>query len=65
MERLEVISRETGLRAIVCETQNTNVPAIDFYRHIGFTLEGIDLSFYTNDDYLNGEVAIFMKKLIL
>ncbi len=54
--------RAIGLRIIVCETQNTNVPAIEFYRKVGFTVEGIDLSYYTNDDVLNGEVAVFMKR---
>ncbi len=40
---------------------NTLVPAIDFYRAVGFAVEGIDLSYYTNDD-LNNEVAVFMKR---
>lgn len=50
------------LRVIVCETQNTNVPAIQFYRKLGFEIEGVDLSYYTNKDVEEGEVAIFMKK---
>ena len=54
-----------GLRTIVCETQNTNVPAIEFYRKVGFTMEGIDLSYYTNDDVFHGEVAIFMKRRLI
>lgn len=53
---------EAGLRALVCETQNINVPAIRFYRRVGFVLDGIDLSYYTNEDALPGrEVAVFMK----
>jgi ribosomal protein S18 acetylase RimI-like enzyme len=55
-------SRAAGLRTIVCETQNTNVPAIRFYRGVGFNIEGIDISYYTNEDYPDGEIAIFMKK---
>jgi ribosomal protein S18 acetylase RimI-like enzyme len=51
-----------GLRNVVCETQNTNAPAIDFYFKLGFKMEGIDLSYYSNDDYPDGEVGIFMKK---
>jgi ribosomal protein S18 acetylase RimI-like enzyme len=47
---------------IVCETQNTNVPAIRFYRALGFTVDGIDVSLYTNDDLARGEVALFLKK---
>jgi GNAT superfamily N-acetyltransferase len=54
-------ARHGGLRTVVCETQNTNLPAIDFYCAMGFTLEGVDLSYYTNDDVVSGEVAMFMK----
>jgi ribosomal protein S18 acetylase RimI-like enzyme len=57
--------RAANFRIVICETQHTNVPAIRFYRRMGFKLEGIDLSLYNNDDYPNGEVAVFMKyKLI-
>ena len=51
-----------GLRVLVAETQNTNVPAIRFYRAAGFEIDGIDLSYYTNTDADDYEVAIFMKK---
>jgi ribosomal protein S18 acetylase RimI-like enzyme len=54
--------RTAGLRTLVCETQTTNAPAIRFYQQVGFTLEGIDLSYYTNDDFPAGEIAVFMKK---
>lgn len=62
MAALEDAARGTGLRIITCETQNTNVGAIRFYRAVGFELEGVDLSCYGNDDVENGEVAIYMKK---
>jgi ribosomal protein S18 acetylase RimI-like enzyme len=65
METLAEKGRAAGLRTVVCETQNTNVPAIEFYRRVGFTVEGIDLSYYTNDDVLRGEVAIFMKRRLI
>jgi ribosomal protein S18 acetylase RimI-like enzyme len=58
-------ARTAGLRTLVCETQNTNVPAMRFYRKAGFTLEGIDLSYYSNDDYPDGEIAVFMKKRLV
>ena len=54
--------RAAGLRTLVCETRNTNVPAIRFYRKLGLDLEGIDLSYYSNTDYPDGEIAVFMKK---
>ncbi len=62
MENLVAAAVQAGLRCLVCETQNTNVPAIRFYRRLGFELEGIDLSYYTNDDANSFEVAIFMKR---
>lgn len=62
MMELEKRSRKNDLRIIICETQNTNVPAIDFYRKNGFTIDGFDLSYYSNEDLENGEIALFMKK---
>jgi ribosomal protein S18 acetylase RimI-like enzyme len=62
MEQVVNRARAAGLRIIVCETQSTNVPAIHFYRRMGFRLEGIDLSYYTNADWPDGEVAVFMKR---
>jgi len=62
MEALADKAKEAGMRVIVCETQNYNVPAIEFYRKVGFEIEGIDLSYYSNRDMTEGEVAIFMKR---
>jgi ribosomal protein S18 acetylase RimI-like enzyme len=64
LQALEQLARDAELRVIGLETQNTNVPAIDAYRRMGFEVEGIDLSFYTNTDTLDGEVAIFMKRML-
>ena len=61
MEQVAEIAKTEGLRILVCETQNTNVPAIDFYRSVGFEVDGVDLSYYTNRD-VEGEVAVFMKR---
>jgi streptothricin acetyltransferase len=65
VEALTEKARVTGLRVLVCETQNTNVPAINFYRKVGFHIEGIDLSYYSNDDFPDGEIAVFMKKRLV
>lgn len=63
MEQLAASAREAGLRSLICETQNTNVPAIRFYRAVGYRVEGIDISYYTNEDMLPGRtVAVFMKR---
>lgn len=61
MDALAQRARAAGLRVIVCETQTTNVPAVRFYRRAGFTLDGIDLSLYSSDDWPDGEVALYMK----
>lgn len=55
-------AKAAELRTIVCETQNTNAAAIEFYRKLGFGIEGVDISYYTNADYPHGEIAIFMKR---
>lgn len=62
LEALAEKGRAAGLRTLVCETQNSNMPAIQFYRSAGFKIEGIDLSYYSNNDFPDGEIALFMKK---
>ena len=63
MDELAERAAAAGLRAITLETQNTNVPAIRFYRAAGFAIEGVDVGFYTNDDLgPDGTVAVFMRR---
>ena len=62
MDRLADLARPAGLRTLRVETQNTNVPAIRFYRRVGFRMEAVDISFYTNHDLDSGEVAVFLKR---
>lgn len=64
MEKADEVARGLGVRAITLETQNTNFPAIRFYRQNGYEIECVDLSLYTNSDAEDGEVAIIMKKKI-
>jgi ribosomal protein S18 acetylase RimI-like enzyme len=64
MERVVARGEAAGFRVIVCETQNTNVPAIKVYRLLGFRVEGVDISYYSNDDYPEGEMAVFMKRYL-
>ena len=61
MRHLIGVATAAGLRALICETQHINAPAIDFYRRMGFSLEGLDFSYYTNEDWPAGDVAVFMK----
>lgn len=60
LQELIELARRHGFRAIVLETQNTNVPAIQFYKSFGFDIEGIDLALYSNNDLTDGEIAFFM-----
>ena len=62
LDALEKACVERNIRCIVCETQVVNYPALQFYKKHGFTLDGIDLSFYSNDDYSKQNIAVFMKK---
>ena len=62
MECVAEKASRAGFRTIVCETQNTNPTAINVYRKLGFRVEGVDISFYSNDDYPEGEIAVFMKR---
>jgi ribosomal protein S18 acetylase RimI-like enzyme len=62
MERVVETAVSNNLRVIVCETQSRNVPAIRFYRKMGFALDAIDLSFYSNEDVAKESVALFMKR---
>lgn len=54
---------------MVCETQNTNVPGIEAYRRLGFELDGVELSYYSNHDTdrdrPGAEVAVFMNRKLL
>jgi ribosomal protein S18 acetylase RimI-like enzyme len=65
VERLSIHARAQGVRCIVCETQTSDVGAIQFYLAMGFRLEGIDLAFYTNEDQQQGEMAVFMRKRLV
>lgn len=56
------LATQNKCRAVTLETQNTNVPAIHFYKSCGFTIEGIDLSLYDIEDITCEEVALYMRK---
>jgi len=64
MEYVVLQAKREGLRSIVCETQNTNATAIQVYRRLGFRVEGVDISYYSNHDYPDGEIAVFMKRRV-
>lgn len=62
MDRAAGAAKRAGLRIMVCETQSTNVTAIQIYRKLGFRVEGLDISYYTNEDDLAEGIAVFMKR---
>ena len=64
MNHVVARAAEDHFRVIWLETQNTNVHAIRFYRSMGYAVDALDLSFYTNHDVEEGEVAFFMKRYL-
>lgn len=49
-------ARKLNCRVIELETQNTNYPAIQFYRRMGFNITGVNTRLYNNSE----EIALFM-----
>lgn len=64
MEAAVEQARQAGLRILTCETQNQNANAIKAYRALGFRPEAIDVSLYSNTDYPNQGIAVYMKRRI-
>ena len=54
------ITIKNKYRALMLETQSSNVNAVDFYLHEGFTLIGFDTCCYTNNDLERKEVRFDM-----
>lgn len=52
-------ARLAGARCLWLETQNTNYPAIQFYRRVGFRLCGLDESLYDPQGLGRSEVGLF------
>ena len=58
MNRAVAEARAAGARALVLETQSCNHPAICFYRKMGFSLIGFDLTAYSQTDVEKQEVRL-------
>lgn len=54
------LTAERNYRVLMLETQSSNVHAVDFYLHEGFTLIGFDSCCYTNEDLSRKEVRFNM-----
>ena len=64
MNFVKELAAEEDYRVIVLETQNCNVPAIDFYLSQGFVFCGGNVYFYSNDDIDDDEVMFEMAYLL-
>lgn len=60
MQLVKKITVERKYRALMLETQSSNVNAVDFYLHEGFTIIGFDSCCYTNEDLKRKEVRFNM-----
>ena len=60
MNLAKEITAERKYRALMLETQSSNVNAVDFYLHEGFTLIGFDSCCYSNRDLEKKEVRLNM-----
>lgn len=60
IDKAKEIAKEKNAREIILETQSCNSKAIDFYIKNGFSVNGIDLSCYSNDDISKKEVRLEM-----
>ena len=60
IELAKKITVDNNYRVLMLETQSSNVNAVDFYLHEGFTLIGFDSCCYTNNDLERKEVRFNM-----
>jgi ribosomal protein S18 acetylase RimI-like enzyme len=58
MEKVKDYANQTGVRAIILETQSRNSKAIAYYLKEGFTIIGLDTICYGNKDIENKEVRL-------
>lgn len=59
LEDLQWASMRLDARGILLETQNTNVPAVEFYQKRGFRLVGFNTSTYGEPNRCGVDVALF------
>lgn len=64
IEKAKEIAEAENFRAIFLDTHSCNVNAIDFYLSQGFTLGGLDTTYYSNHDMERGEVWVGMVYLL-
>ena len=65
MDKAKAMAKENGNRAIILETQTSNVEAVAFYLSQGFVFDWVDLTCYGNEDVIRGEVRLELVYLFL
>ena len=60
IERVEAHGRKVGASHLWLETSSANVPGVRAYERLGFSLCGVDRTYY--ERYMPGETAIFLSK---
>ena len=65
LDKAKDIAKKDNLREIILGTETCDSKAIDFYIKNGFRVNGIDLSFYGNNDVEKREVRIEMALSVL
>ena len=63
LKATEELAKQNKIRLVELETQNTNVPAINFYRKNGYEFTGLNLTLYDPAE-IKDEIAIYMSKII-
>lgn len=64
MDVVKEEAKKSNRRAIVLETQSSNVKAIDFYLSCGFNVIGFDTIHYTNNDVKNNMFRLELAYLL-
>lgn len=61
IEAVAAEGRRLGARHVWLETSSVNVPGVEAYRRLGFSLSGVDLTLYDGTP-AEGEAALFFSK---
>jgi ribosomal protein S18 acetylase RimI-like enzyme len=65
IDAVEDYARSNQARCLWLETSTVNYPAIQFYRHMGFSLCGLDQTLYAPDSDAAGETALYFTRPIV
>lgn len=62
MGEMAKLASNSGFDRLAMRIQNTNVAAVKFCRAVGLSIEAVDLSSFTNNQSVAGDVMIYMKR---